>query len=217
MTHGGEEAAFRVVGVRGLRVRIECACCCRLRSVTSRSTATTSRPSPGRPLSAPTAGSAFDPYKFHDGLSVGVGGFAPDAELDRAWFAQCRGVAQGRQIGRTVSDMNAIEQAMALQLGNARAEQDRRPERRKSPRRRVRAGNHIGNVARQKSVSVLLGVEKPEISARQRFGAERQSRRIESRGDDAERGEPPAACGGRRQQLLLAKEHQQAGGAQSER
>ena len=76
--------------------------------------------------------------------------------------------------------MDAVEQAMAVQVGDAGPEQ-RFAGRRHKQHRAVAAvpGDHVGHGPRQQSVTILLGVEQPDTGARQSLGAERQARRIE--------------------------------------
>ena len=169
------------------------ACSCRLRSVTSRSTATTSRRS-GLPASTVACSSGRQRISIHTnctaGRPFGVGSLAPHAELDRTALAERRGIAERGQISGAVGDMDAIEQTRARAIRRyAQPNSDSRCRRNKQhgavaavPR------DHVGHVARQQPVTVLLGVEQPETGARQRLGAEREPRRVERGRDDAERG-----------------------------
>ena len=82
----------------------------------------------------------LDPDEFRRRMPIGIDAVAPHAELDRAAFRQGRGVAERRQVSGPIDDMDAVEQAMAVQIGNARAEQRlRRPATRTARRRRGRA------------------------------------------------------------------------------
>ena len=133
---------------------------------------------------------------------------APHPELDRTRLAERRGVGKRGEIGRAIGDMNAIEQAVAMQLADLGAEQRLRRGR-DEQHRAVAAvpGDDVGHVARQQAVTVLLGVEQPEARSRQRFSAERQTRGIERRRDDAERGQrADFSRVGRRQHGLRAEE-----------
>ena len=101
---------------------------------------------------------------------------------------QRRGIGERGEIGRAVGDMHAVEQPMAVQFARPGAEQ-RFGGRRNEQHRAVAAvpRDDVGHVAREQAVAVLLRVEQPEARARERFGAEREARRIERRRDDAER------------------------------
>ena len=110
--------------------------------------------------------------------------------------------------------MHAVEQAVAEQVLHLRAEQ-RLGRRRHEQHRAVAAvaGDDVGHVAGEQPIAVLLGIEQPEARARERFGAERKSGRVERRRDDAERCQrgllvlEPAAGGSRSE---VAHEQQEA-------
>ena len=84
------------------------ACSCTLRSVTSRITATTSASGEAL-LERPAA--HLDPDEI--GVALAAGDIAPQPELDAARLAAARGIRQCGQIGRTIGDMDAVEQAVA--------------------------------------------------------------------------------------------------------
>ncbi len=97
-------------------------------------------------------------------------------------FRQGRGIAERGQIGRAVGDMDALEQAVAMQFAMRDAEQ------RFGGRRYEQHGaiaavprDDVGDIARQQPVTVLLGIEQPEAGSRQRLGAEREPGRVKRR------------------------------------
>ena len=192
VAHGGEEAAFGGIGALRFGMRVGSACCCSLRSVTSRNTATTSRDPVARSAAFRSNGRQRISIQTNSAVrpAVGVDAVAANAEFDRTRFAQCRGIAERGEIGRPVGDMDPVEQAVAGQLATAHAEQffgGRRDEQHRTVA--AMPGNDVGHVARQQPVAVLLGIEQPETGTRQRLGAERQAGRVKSRRNDAERRE----------------------------
>ena len=160
----------------------------------------------------------LDPHELHGRAAIGGGRFAPHAEFDGLAFAQRRGVAERGQISRPVGHMDAAEQALPVQVGDAATEQRLRG-RRYEEHGAVAAvsRNHVGHVARQEPVAVFLGVKEPEADTRQRLGAEREPGRVQRRRYDAERSQcRMSARIGRRQQIELAHKHQQTGGGERE-
>ena len=163
---------------------------CTLRSVTSRSTATTSRSPEFAASAARSSGrqrisiqTKWPPW----GSRVAV---AADAEFDRAVLAERGRIGERGEIGRPVGDMHAVEQAVAGKLAGAHAEQ-RLGRRRDEQHGAVAAmpGDDVGHVAREQAIAVLLGIEQPDAGARELLGAERETGGVERGGDDAERGQ----------------------------
>ena len=152
------------------------ACSCILRSVTSRITATTSASRRGlieRPATH------LDPDEI-GGDVVAADRIAADAELDAARFAAARGIRQRGEIGRTIGDMDAIEQAMAgsratdvPSMASAAGEMNC------TAPLRLMARNHVAHVARQQAIAVFLDIEQRYGGARQRFRAKRKPCGIE--------------------------------------
>ena len=178
-------ALARSDSARAISMRRSCA----LRSLTSRSTATTSRSRrPSSPAANRAAGSAFPTQMKWPAWSRVA--FAADAEFERALFVQRGGVGERGEIGRPVGDMHAVEQAIAQQLVDRNAEQ-RLGRRRDKQHGAVAAMAHddVGHVAGEQPVAVFLGVQHPEAGARERFGAERKAGGIKRRRDNAERGQ----------------------------
>ena len=132
-------AALALVLIRRARSRARAPAI--LRSLTSRSTATTSRSVriclPGGGIERPAA--HFDPGEMA-GCAQPVA-VAADAEFDRAVLAERRRIGQRGEIGRPVGDMHAVEQAVPGKLAlAARRTAARPPAKRTAPRRCARAG-----------------------------------------------------------------------------
>ena len=219
MTHRGEEAALGLIGARGLGMRIDLRL---LQPLVLGDVAQDRDDFTGvagvRRCPVERPGAHFDPDEFHNRLAVRIGAVAADPEFDRACFTERRGIAQRGEISRAIDDMDALEQAVTVQIGDAGAEQ-RLGRRRHEQHGAVAAvpRDDVGDIARQKPVTVFLAVEQPETGARLRLGAERKAGGIEPGGDDAERREGCRRIRDRRrQQMILAKHDQKPGGAQSE-
>ena len=92
------------------------------------------------------------------GLAAAI---AADAELDRTVLAKRRRVGERGQIGRSVGDVHAVEQAVAEQLVARHAEQ-RFGRRRHEQHGAVAAvpGDDVGHIACEQTVALLLGVEQ---------------------------------------------------------
>ena len=129
---------------------------------------------------------------------------APETKFDAARLAAARGIRQRGEIGRTIDDMDAIEQAMADEPRTRRA-QHRFRGRRNELHRAVAAmmGNHVAHVSRQQAIAVFLDIEQRDAGARQRFRADCKSGGIERR-----RGYAEAAI--RRAQRRVRSGRQQA-------
>ena len=129
------------------------ACCCCLRRVTSRNTATTSR-RPASPASAPACSSGRQRISIQTNSTAGCPWASASSRRTRnsteRLSAKRRGVAERRQIGGPIGDMDAVEQAMAVQIGKTRAEQ-RLAGRRHEQHAAVAAvpRDHVGHIVRQ--------------------------------------------------------------------
>ena len=165
------------------------ACSWVLRGVTSRITATTSRTPAlaGRAVEWTTA--HLDPDELRHRGTTRFARLAADPEFDRALVAMRRRIRERCEIGGAVADMHAVEQAVVVQPIQAHAEQLFRG-RRKEQHRAVLAvpADHVGHVAGEQPVAVLLRIEQPEAGAGQQLGAKRKPGRIERTENDAERG-----------------------------
>ena len=107
---------------------------CTLRSVTSRSTATTSRSPDVAAAAIERPAAHFDPGKMAAmRLRIAV---AADAEFDRAVFAERGRIGQRGQIGRPVGHMHAVEQAVAGEFAARARRTAVRPPARRTARRR---------------------------------------------------------------------------------
>ena len=85
------------------------------------------------------------------GNVVAADRIAADAELDAARFTAARGIRQRGEIGGTIDDMDAIEQAIAGEPRNGRAEQGFRRRRNELDRAvRAMARNHVAHVERER-------------------------------------------------------------------
>jgi len=193
VAHGGEEAAFRGIGALGLGAGIFE----RLLLLLAPGDVAQHRDHFAAAGFAGVGAGLFkrpaahlDPDEFHRRMPIAIDAVAPHPELRRAALRKGGGVAERGQVGGPISDMDAFEQAMPLQISDARAEQ-RLAGRRHEQHAAVAAvpRDHVGHIACQQPIAVLFGVEQPEAGARQRLGAERKPRRIESCRNDAERGE----------------------------
>ena len=154
------------------------ACSWTLRSVTSRITATTSASADGL-LERPAP--HLDPDEI-GGNILAANRVAAQAELDAARLAATRGIRQRGEIGRTVGDMDAVEQAVAGEPRGLCAEHGFGRGRDELHRAVAAvARNHVAHVARQQAIAVFLDIEQRHAGARQRFRAERQTRGIERR------------------------------------
>ena len=201
VAHGGEEAALGGIGALSLRARV----LERLLLPLAFGHVAQHRDdfaAASSPASAVARSSGRQRISIHTncvaGWPLASTILAPHAELDRAALSQGRGVAERGEIGGTVGDVDAVEQAMPMQFDDRATEQQfggRRDEQHRAVA--AMAGDHVGHVARQQPVTVLFGVEQPEARPRQRLGAEREPRRVERGGNDAERGERRVAAGAR--------------------
>ena len=114
----------------------------------------------------------LDPDELRHRGNARLARLSADAELDRALLAVRRRIRQRREIGRTVADMNAVEQSMVVQPAQADAEQLFRGRRQKQYRAVLAVpADHVGHVAGEQPVAVLLRVKQPET------GAGRETRR----------------------------------------
>ena len=126
VAHGGEEAAFRRIGALGLGAGVFE----RLLLLLAPGDVAQHRDHFAAIRLAGIGAGLFerpaahlDPDEFHRRMPMGIDAVAPHAEFGRAAFAERCGIAERRQIGRPVGNMDAVEQAMAVQIGKARAEQ----------------------------------------------------------------------------------------------
>ncbi len=173
---------------------ISMACSVTLRSLTSRSTATTSRsPVFGLPAVC-SRGRQRISTQMKCAAWCSLSRFAADAEFHRAGLAMRRGIGQRGQEGRAVGDMDAVEHAVAVQVIDPHAEQSLRPPATRTVRNhcvRWRATTSVILLAKQ-AVTVFFGGEQQGAGARQRLGAKRKARGIEGRRSDAQCGQ--VAC-----------------------
>ncbi len=162
-----------------------------------------------RPLERPAA--HFDPDELHGGGAAGVGCLAPNAKLDGAVLTQRRGIAERRQIRRAIGHVNAVEQAVRVQIADPAAEQ-RFGGGRREQHRAVAAvpRDHVRHVARQQPVAILFGVQQPETGAGQRLGPERETGCVQCGGNDTECRQCRRTCQRRRQQFEFADHDEQA-------
>ena len=137
------------------------------------------------------------------GRAAALHAVAAHPELDRAALAARRRVGERRQVGGTVGDVHAVEQAVADEVARRRAEQ-RLGGRRGEQHRAVAAmpGDHVGHVAREQVVALLADAQEARAGARERAGAQRHRGREQRRRDDAEprhawRGRGRACASGR--------------------
>ena len=98
------------------------ACSWSLRSVTSRITATTSARASGDPACSSGRQRISTQMKSTAPIVLAANCLPPQTKLDAARLAAARGVRQRGEIGRTIGDMDAIEQAMAEQPRDRHAE-----------------------------------------------------------------------------------------------
>ena len=133
------------------------ACSWTLRSVTSRITATTSASERGL-LERPAT--HLDPDEI-GGNVLAANRIAAETEFDAARLAAARGIRQRREIGRTIGDMDAVEQAVAGEPRNRRAEHGFR-RRRNELHGAVAAvtRNHVAHVSREQAIAVFLDIEQ---------------------------------------------------------
>ena len=144
VAHGGEEAALRGIGALGLGARV----LERLLLLLALGDVAQHRDDFAAVRVAGIGAGLFerpaahlDPDEFHRRLAIGIDAVAPHPELDRTVFRQGGGVAERGQISRPIGDMDAVEQAMAVQIGEARAEQGL------GRRRHEQARRHRGRAA----------------------------------------------------------------------
>ena len=102
------------------------------------------------------------------------------AELDALRLASARRIRKRREIGRTIGDMHAVEQAVAKQT------RGRRPQHRFGGRRyethcavTMVTGNHVAHITRQQAIAVFLDIKQGGAGACEQFGAKCQTRGIE--------------------------------------
>ena len=156
----------------------------------------------------------LDPDEAARAVLSRLGALAPHAEFDRLALAS-------RPRRRAPSDRPA-----GPPHARGRTGRGRRSSATGAPNSRSAAGeakstdavaavprDHVGHVAREQPVAVLLGIEQPEAGARERLGAEREPGRVERGRDDAERGERavPLLGGRRRRQQIVARCRTSAG------
>ena len=137
---------------------------------------------------------------------------APQPEFDAARLAAARRIRQRGEIGRTIGDMDAVEQAMALKPRHRRAEHGFGGGRDELHRAgTAMARDHVAHVARQQAIAIFLDVEQRHAGARQQLRAERKARGIERCGRDAKRDQYAAqgSAGVRRRQQFKMAEHDQ--------
>src|SRR4029079_708189 len=184
------------------------ACSWSLRSVPSRNTATTSTSgeacSSGRQRISTQMKSA--------GWLWAPNGTRPRPELDALRLAATRGLRQGGEIGRTVGDVDAVEQAMAAEPGDGGA-QHRFGRGRDELHGAVAAvtRDHVAHVSRQQAITVFLDIKQRHAGPRQRLGAKGKTRGIEDRRDYAEPGQRAAHRRAeiRRWQQVIVSEYDQ--------
>ncbi|MGY4235484.1 hypothetical protein ACVIIW_004431 [Bradyrhizobium sp. USDA 4449] len=154
-----------------------------------------------------------------DLATLGAIRLPPQPEFDAAHLA-ARGVRQRREIGRTIGDMDTIEQAMALQLCDGHAEHGFR--RRRDELHRAIAlmpRDHVAHVARQQAIALLLARQQRDAGAGERLGAEGKACGIERCRSNAERHHHAAFRAAEiagRQPAELAEQDQQARAGQRE-
>ena len=119
-------------------------------------------------------------------------GVTPQPELDAARFAAARHVRERGEIGRTIGDMDAVEQAVAEQPRRRRA-QHRFRRRRDELHGAVAAmtRDHVAHVARQQAIAVFLDVEQRDAGARRATRRRRQGPRHRA---SPTRRRTPSAC-----------------------
>ena len=94
------------------------------------------------------------------------------------------------EIGRTIGDMDAVEQAVAEQPRYRRAQHGfRRGRNELHGAVAAMTRDHVAHVARQQAIAIFLDVEQRDAGARQRLGAEGKPGGIERRRCHAERHE----------------------------
>ena len=174
------------------------ACSWSLRSVTSRITATTSASASAvRRSEACSSGrqriSTQMKSTWFLAPRAAARHFPPETKFDAARLAAARRIRQRGEIGRTIGDMDAVEQAMPQQPRYRRA-QHRFHRGRNELHRAVAAmaRDHVAHVARQQPIAILLDIEQRDAGARQRLGAEGKPGGIERRRCHAERHEDAA-------------------------
>ena len=156
------------------------ACSWTFRSVTSRMTATTSALRFGLPgaFERPAAHLDPDEVDLRRSTALHARHLPSHTKLDAARFAAARGVGQRGEIGRAIGDMNTIEQPMAEQSRDRRA-QHRFGRRRNELHRTVAAmaRDHVAHVPRQQAITFFFDGQQRHAGARQRLGRRRQGPR----------------------------------------
>ncbi len=115
---------------------------------------------------------------------------APDTKFDAARLAAARRIRKRGEIGRTIGDMNAVEQAVAEQPRH-RGSQHRFRRRRNELHRAIAAmaRNHVAHVSRQQAIAIFLDIEQRDAGAGQQLGGEGKSGGIKRRRGYPERHE----------------------------
>ena len=159
----------------------------------------------------------FDP----DESGVGPSGDhlpALHAELDVALRGAPRDLGERGEIGRTIGDMNAVEQTMPDQFARQRVEQ--RIGRRRDEFDRAIAAmprDDVAHIARKQAVAILLRVEQAARGLSEHIHHEGQQCAVGANADDPDRGECRRQMRGDRrdrQQAQRTERDQQSGAAE---
>ena len=123
VAHRGKEPAFRRVGAFGFGARVlkRLLLALALRHIAKHGNDFAAAAGLDRGLLQGPA-THFDPDELHRGLAS-VRTIASDTEFDRTALAERRGIAERAQVGGSIGDVNAAEQTLPMQFGNARPEQ----------------------------------------------------------------------------------------------
>ena len=176
----------------------------------------------GRLVERPTT--HFDPDELDRMVQarfVSARRIPPEAKFDAARFATARGIRKCGEVGRTVGDVDAVEQAVPEQPRYRRA-QHRLRRRRDELHRAVAAmaRNDVTHVPCQQPISILLDIKQRDSGSRQQFRAEGEPGGIQRRRRDAERHQLAAqhrARNRRRQHVQIPQSDQQRGTSQGQR
>jgi hypothetical protein len=129
----------------------------------------------------------FDPDEIGRAVLAAARRFAPETKFNAARLAAARRVRKCRQIGRTIGDVDAVEQTMPEQPRNLGSQHRFRRGRNELHRAvAAMARNHIAHVSRQQPIAVFLEIQQGNAGARQRFGAKSKARGIQRRRCDTE-------------------------------
>ena len=135
--------------------------------------------------------SHFHPYKVRRMARLSLGTpreLAPEPEFDALRVVAERSRRKRGEIGRAVGHVDPLEQAVVPQFRYGHAKQNFRGRRNELHGAiALVARNHVAHVARQQAIATFLDVQQRDSGARQRLGAERNSRGIQRRGRNAGR------------------------------